>query len=368
MGMRDGVRLSWAAIAALLGVALLAPSGAMAANVVNGDFESGTLQGWSVHRAIGSGNWFAYRQPTAENPDSGDPIAAKRGKPVEPPPQGEFAAIADEASSDTLILSQEIALAAGAEHRLSLLAYYESLVPIAVPAPDTLSVDAEALAGQANQQYRIDVMRAGSPIESVAPADVLLTVFRTQPGAPTKLPPTRLTADLSPFAGQNVRLRIAVAANKELLLGGVDAIAVASAPPGTLPPRGGAGAKKGVDTLGFGFGKVKLNRGNGTAVLPVRVPGPGRLTAQGAPAAGAKAGASKARRVRGLVRPTSATAAKAGTVAIRLRPTVSALAILRQKHKLRVRVAVTYRPAGDPPETATVPVLLRLEAGAHSRR
>lgn len=364
MGIRDAGRLSLAAALVSICVALLAPSGAAAANVVNGDFESGTLQGWDVHRAIGSGSWFAYQAGT--NPlnadNTGDPIAERRGRPLQAPPHGKYAAIADEASSDTLILSQEIGLGAGLEHRLSLLAYYESLAPLAVPAPDTLSVDEEAVARQANQQYRIDVMRPGSPIESVDPADVLLTVFRTRSGAPPTLGRTRLTADLSAFAGQKVRLRIAVAANKDLLAGGVDDVAVESAPPGKLPPPGSKGSTR------FSLGKVKVNRRNGSAILPVQVPGPGRLSAKGeGPAPGA--GASKAKKqMRKLIKPVTARVTKAGTVKLRLQPTNVARGILELKQKLRVKVVVIFKPSGGKPETATVPVVLRLEAGPRQQR
>jgi hypothetical protein len=356
MGIRDAERLSLVATAVLICAALLAPSGAGAANVVNGDFESGTLQGWDVHRAIGSGNWFAYHVPTDKEPFSGDPVAEKRGESVQAPPQGKYAAIADEISSDTLVLSQEIGLGAGLEHRLNLLAYYESLVPLAVPAPDTLSVDDEVVGGQANQQYRIDVMRPGSPIESVDPADVLLSVFRTRPGAAQTLAPTRLTADLSAFAGQRVRLRVVVTANKDLLVGGVDAVAVESAPPGKLPPLGsGRGSNR------ISFGKAKANPRNGSAVLPVLVPGAGRLSAKTAPAA--KASASKAKKAAKLIKPVSVKVAKAGTVKLGLRPTSAARGILELKQKLRVKVAVTFTPSGGKPETAIVPVMLRLEAG-----
>ena len=79
-------------------------------------------------------------------------------------------------------------------------------------------------------------MRAGSPIQSLDPADILRTVFRTQPGAPLALQPTWFTADLGPFAGQTVRLRIANAANEELFTAGIDAVAVDSTPRGQQPP------------------------------------------------------------------------------------------------------------------------------------
>jgi len=339
----SGGRLVLLGVVVTACMGLLVPGGALAANVVNGGFETGTLQGWDVHRAIGSGGWFAYHVPTKEEPSSGDPVADKRGQQPPAPPQGKYAAIADEASSDTLVLSQEIGLGAGLEHRLSLLVYYESLVPIAVPTPDTLSVDEEVLGGQASQQYRIDVMRPGSPIESVDPADILLTVFRTRPGGPKVMGPTRLTANLSAFAGQKVRLRLAVAANKDLLAGGVDDVAVESAPPGQLPPlkKGGASGP-----ARLAFGKAKPNLRNGSAILPVKVPAAGTVTAK-----------SKAK----LTKPASGKAAKAGTVKLLLKPTPKALATLRKKGKLRVKVGVTFKPKGDKAETATVPVTLKLK-------
>lgn len=329
-------------IAIVICAALAAPSAGVAATVVNGDFESGDLQGWEVHRETEAGNWFAYS-------GSSDPIADKRGgQPIQPPPQGRFAAIADQINPESLVLAQDVSLGAGLEHRLSLFAYYDSFAPIAVPSPDTLSAAGESLAGQANQQFRIDVMRAGSPLGSVDPADLLRTVFRTQPGDPKTMQPTRLTADLTQFAGQTVRLRIAVAAHEEVLAAGVDAAAIASAPPGQLPP----GAKKGANGGGskdgnptrLGFGKLQPNTRNGTAVLPVHVPGPGRLTA----------GTKK------RIKPASTSPAGAGIVKLRLKPTAAALEILRVKHKLRLKLAVAFVPKGAAREATTIPVTLKL--------
>ena len=205
-------------LAALL--MLLAPSGAAAATVVNGDFESGNLRGWQVHRAIQAGNWFAYEGTNA-------PIGSKRGaNPVQPPPQGDFAAIVDQANPDTLILYQDVVLEPGRSHRLGMIVYYDSYAPIATPTPDTLSVDEEVLAGQSNQQYRIDVMRPDAPLESLAPADILDTVFRTKKGDPARLSPTRVTADLTRFAGQTVRLRISSAVTEEVFNAGLDAVSI----------------------------------------------------------------------------------------------------------------------------------------------
>jgi hypothetical protein len=333
-------------------VALLAPGGASAATVVNGSFETGTLAGWHVHLAMEAGAWFAYK-------GTSEPIAAQRQEALpQRPPQGAFAAITDELSSETLILYQDVALPAGKSETLSLLVYFNSSKPIAVPPSGTLSVDGSVLEGNANQQYRIDVMKPEAPLESVDPGGILRTVFSAAPGS-KEMRPTRLTADLSAFAGQTVRLRVAVAAHEELLAAGVDAVSISSDPPGS-----GSSSPRGSDR--FSIGKAKLNRRNGTATLPVKVPGAGLLKAKDTGTAKLIA-ASKATKGPKLIKPVTVKVARAGTVKLHLQPTNAARGILELKQKLRVKVAVTYTPNGGKPETATVPVLLKLEARPRHR-
>lgn len=316
--------------ALLLG--LLAPSGVAAAGVVNGDFESGNLDGWHVSQATQAGNWFVRKGTEA-------PIGGKRGAaPVQPPPHGAYAAIADEANPDTLILYQDVAIEAGGSQVLGLTAYYDSYKPIAIPSPDTLSVDFETLGGQKNQQFRIDVMKPEAPLESLNPADILRTLFATKQGGPVHMGPTRFTADLSPFAGQTVRLRIAVAAHEEVLNAGVDDV--------SLGASGAGGSKPGGSHAKFSVGRAKPNRHNGTATLPVRVSGPGQVSAKG----------------KGIA-PAKATAHKAGALRLLLKPTRATLAALRHKHKLRVKVTVSYEPPGEAAEALSVPVVLKLRAG-----
>jgi hypothetical protein len=339
---------------AIAGVACMAPASAAAATVVNGGFETGNLTGWHVHRLMEAGAWFAYT-------GTSEAIAQQRGEALQqPPPQGSFAAITDELSAETLILYQDVPLPAGKNEKLSVLAYFNSARPIAVPPSGTLSVDGGALDGNANQQYRIDVMKPEAAIESVSPGDVLLTVFSAAPGS-KKMPPTRLTADLGAFAGQTVRLRFAVAAHEELLTAGVDAVSISTDLPGSGSSPGGSNL--------FGIGKAKLNRRNGTAALPVRVPGPGLLKAQDASGAKpAPSSAGKTAKKPKLIKPVTVKVAKAGTVKLSLRPTSAARGILELKQKLRVKVAVTYVPTGGSARTATVPVVLRLEARPRHRR
>ncbi|MGC1851160.1 MAG: hypothetical protein WA687_01825 [Solirubrobacterales bacterium] len=342
-----GSRGPIALVAALL--ALLVPNGATAATVANGDFESGSLHGWQVHRAIQAGNWFAYRGTNA-------PIGGKRGAdPVQRPPQGDFAGIADQANPDTLILYQDIALERGRSHQLGMVVYYDSYAPIAIPSPDTLSVDQEVLGGGSNQQYRIDVMKPDAPLESLNPADILQTVFRTKKGDPTSLPPTRVTADLTRFAGQTVRLRVASAVTDEVLNAGVDAIEIVA--DGSRGSQPSGGSKRGPSL--FSFGKIKTNRRNGTATLQVQTSGRGLLTAKGAPSTKKVAGASQAKAPQMPIQPVAVLAPEAKTVTLRLRPNPLARKTLKRTHKLRIEVAVTFWPAGSAAETATVPVTLR---------
>lgn len=345
MNVRGIRRLVVAVLATCVCVALVAPAGAAAATVVNGDFESGSLKGWSVHRATTAGNWFAYK-------NTSEPIANKRGKqPIQPPPQGSYAAVADQLNPDTLILSQDVALEPGAGHFLSLLAYYSSYAPLAVPSPDTLSVDEAELGDQANQQFRIDVMRPQAPIESVNPADVLATVFRTQPGGPEIKTPAQLTTDLSAFAGQTVRLRIAVAAGKEVLAAGVDSVAITA-----RPPESDGNLKR------FRLGKAKPNPKNGTVTLSVEVPGAGKLSASSVAGRAGKTGASasKAKKAPLLVKPAKVTARAAATMKLRLKPTAAGRTILARKGRLRAKIRVTFKAPGAAAKAATKAVVFKL--------
>jgi hypothetical protein len=345
MGMWGSMRLVSAGLAAMACIALWAPGAGFAATVVNGNFESGNLSGWSVYRATTFGNWFAYK-------GASDPILEARSVPGKPPtqpiqavPQGDYAAIADQLSSDTVILSQNVVLEPGTTHFLSMLAFYTSYAPIAVPALDTLAVEGAQLGGQANQQFRIDVIKPGAPLESLQPTDILATVFRTQGGAGEKMAPIQRTVDLSALAGQTVRLRIAVAATEEILAAGVDSVAIGPKPP---PPID----RSDLNPRRFRLGKATANRKNGTVTLSVEVPGPGVLAA---------ASTTKAKKVPKPVKRTQLKARGAGTLKLRLKPSSAGFAILRKMGRLRARVAVSFKEGGQT-TTATKALVFKLAA------
>jgi Divergent InlB B-repeat domain len=107
----------------------------------------------------------------------------------------------------------------------------------------------------------------------------------------------------------------------------------------------------------FSIGRTRLGLLTGGATITLRVPGPGVLKALATarvPAAAARA----ARRFR--VARARVAAAKAGRVALRLRPSRKAKQILRKKGRLRVRVRITFRPTGGALRARTTTVTLKL--------
>jgi hypothetical protein len=297
---------------AIAAVALLAaPVSAGAAIVTNGDFETGSFSGWQLIDTP-NGAWFTYTGTTTPISDRAVPA----------PPQGTHAAVTDQQDVSRQLLYQDITLPPGGSvNQLSLIAYYNAFAPIA--SPDNLDISGPF----SNEQYRIDVMRPSAPIDSVAPGDVLLTVFRSQTGDPETVAPVQRTADLSPYAGQTVRLRLAVATTDDVLNGGADAISVKS--------------------NGFTIGGVVLNKKKGTAQLPVTVPDAGTLELSGN---GVKATAASA---------TKSVAVSGGTVNLLVKTKGKKKRKLNAKGKAKVNVTVTYTPTGVQPGSQAAKVKLK---------
>jgi CubicO group peptidase (beta-lactamase class C family) len=181
--------------------------------VVMDDFESGGLAGW---QAVGSGagGWFVYSDGSeAPDPEQSDPNAPFF---VPDPPQGGFAAVTDMNGAGTRILYRDVGL--DGRFALRMTVFYEGSAPFSTP--DSLAFESS----EPNQQFRIDLIDPTAPIDSVADGDVLVNVFRTSPADPTSLEPTAVSVDLSAWAGQTVRLRLAQTDNQGPLRAGVDNI------------------------------------------------------------------------------------------------------------------------------------------------
>lgn len=84
-----------------------------------------------------------------------------------------------------------------------------------------------------NQQARIDIMTTGSAITDVG-AGVPLNLYRTN-GDPLVSGYTSISADLTQFAGQTLRLRIAEADNQTYFSLGVDGVSVSATLTSPIP-------------------------------------------------------------------------------------------------------------------------------------
>jgi D-alanyl-D-alanine carboxypeptidase len=181
--------------------------------IVVDDFESGAITDW---QAVGSGlgGWFVY----ADGHKPPDPAHGDPNVPFDlpDPPQGKFAVVTDSNGPGARILYRDLRL--DGRFTLQLTVFYAGTGPFSSPA--TLAHDAP----EANQQFRIDLIGPSAPIDSVAKGDVLASVFRTSPGDPVRRPPTEVRVDVSAWAGQTVRLRLATTDNQGPLRVGVDNI------------------------------------------------------------------------------------------------------------------------------------------------
>jgi len=304
--------------------ALLAPSAASAATVVNGDFETGNLSGWTLVNTTSKGSWFPYAGTKTPFADGGDP-------PFFAPPQGNWAAVTDEVEPVTAVMYQDIALEPGWTHSISATLYYLSFAPI--NAQPTLLTPTGGPEGP--QQYRVDVIKPTAPLLTLAPEDILATLFANKFGDPQVMAPTAFSADLSALAGQTVRLRLVNAVNNSVYNAGADAISIASTPPSNV----------------FTKGKLQLNKQNGTAKLAINVPGAGTLKV----ANGGKGKAPK------LIKAATKNPTKAGKVWLPIKPTGTAKTKLKEKGKLAFKVKVTFTPTGGFAATKNFGGTLKLE-------
>lgn len=200
------------ATAIVAGVVMATAGLSLAASVDNGGFESGDFTGWTTVEA-GSGSWSVYTG--SSTPTFGQTVPA--------PPEGTNAAATEQSGPGTHILYQDIELEADAVHRLTFFLYYNSSASITVPAGGSLDHT-----GGPNQQFRVDLIDPAADVDSVAADDVIENLFQTENGDPTSMDVTDFLVDLTPYAGQTVRLRFAEADNGGNFVAGVDAVEVAT--------------------------------------------------------------------------------------------------------------------------------------------
>ena len=213
------LRLPRPGTAAVLALVLVSSAAQADVLITNGGFESG-FAGWAREDRLGSEGTFFLQSGTAS------PVNLI---PVPAPPGGLNAAMTDAQGPGSHVLYQDFVVPTGLidSGRLRFdLFVGNRATDFVTPNPATLEFSTPAL----NQQVRVDILRAGTDPFSVAPSDVLLTLFQTGPGNPLvsgyNTTDVDLTALLNANAGNTLRLRFAEVDNVNIFQLGVDNVGV----------------------------------------------------------------------------------------------------------------------------------------------
>lgn len=201
----------------LLAPAALTPLHA-APVITNGGFEAG-FSGWTRVDQLGSEGTFFVQSGTA-SPVNGDPVPL--------PSQGSNAAMTDAGGPGAHVLYQDFVSDGSA-----LLVQFDLFLGNRADryaTPATLDFATPTL----NQQARVDILRAGADPFSVAAADVLMTLYRSEVGSPLVTGYVGLSYDISALLaaqnGQTLRLRFAETDNVGPFQFGVDNVRLSPVP------------------------------------------------------------------------------------------------------------------------------------------
>lgn len=194
----------------------LAPS---LGGLVNGNFESGDLAGWSLVEE-GAGAWFAQS-------GNASPLTTRA---IASPPEGAYAATTDQSGPGTNLLLQELVVPSDGNHVLSFWFYYANEATAFHSAPTLRASEAPR-----NQQFRVDLLAPGSDPFTLDAADILRPLLVTSPQDPLALPPREVAFDLAELAGAAVVLRFAEVDNVDWFHASIDDVRFG---PGPAPPRG----------------------------------------------------------------------------------------------------------------------------------
>ena len=202
-------------------VLLLATPLVQAAELVqNGGFEdnggvgSSTFTGWTVYSQPGSDGALAVQSDT---------VSPQNGFPVEAPPEGGFAAMTDQIGPGAYALYQDIAIPVDAAS-----VSFSAQILIDNKASDFATPATLDYTVSPNQQFRVDILDPAAGPQDLGAA-VLENLFLTNPGDPLLQPYQTITADLSAYAGQTIRLRFAETDNSNFFNVGIDAVSVDAA-------------------------------------------------------------------------------------------------------------------------------------------
>src|SRR6478735_10127438 len=169
MQMRNhSTKWATAAVTALA-LAVAAPAAA-APLLLNGSFESG-FTGWTRADQLGSEGTFAIQTGTTS------PVT---GSTVPSPTNGIRAAMTDAEGPGSHVLYQDFVIPVGTVSGTLSFDVFIGNRSDRFAAPATLDFSTPTL----NQQARVDILRSSAGQFSVAPADILATIFQTPVGSP----------------------------------------------------------------------------------------------------------------------------------------------------------------------------------------
>ncbi|HET9476517.1 MAG TPA: hypothetical protein VFP63_03420 [Dehalococcoidia bacterium] len=182
----------------------------------NRGFELGTpgsnaFPCWTV-ADVGSGSWCIQTGTTGPDGDCFGPPWA-----VAAPPEGTQAAMTSQEGPGANVMYQCGRLRSGA---MSFQLHINNLAQAFATAPML-----NPFGLSANQQVRVDVVSAAAMSAdpfTVAPGNVLLNLYQSQPGDPSVSGYSLVSADASPYVGQDVCLRFAAVDNLFYMFVGVD--------------------------------------------------------------------------------------------------------------------------------------------------
>jgi hypothetical protein len=197
--------------------------------IINGGFESG-FASWTRADQVGGDGTFMIQSGTS-SPVNGDPVPA--------PPAGLNAAMTDGIGPGSHVLFQDFLASLGNATLRFDLFLGNRADRYATPA--SLDFALTNINGDLtlNQQARVDILRAGANPFSVAAADILLTVYRTQVGDALVSGYSAVAADigalLAAHSGELLRLRFAETDNLAPLQMGIDNVRIDAIPePSTM--------------------------------------------------------------------------------------------------------------------------------------
>jgi hypothetical protein len=207
-GLRRKSLVMGAAGAALLLFAAVALAGS---SFKNGGFETGDFTEWTADStATSGGQWF---------------VSDKRFTPLngfswKGPVEKEFAAVTDQFGPSANVLYRTIKVGSKTT-RISMILYYKNRADVFCN-PTGLTLDETA--DLCDQMYTVDILREGADPFSIDPADIVKTVFRTNPSSPSGMSPTKFSVTLSGVG--NVILRFGEVDNQAPFNASVDNVTV----------------------------------------------------------------------------------------------------------------------------------------------